>query len=122
MKRLQPARGDSKLGCLMWLVLVGFGAYVALQIIPAKMKAAELEKFMTLQAEQSASFPVETIRAKLLARIEEMGLPVDKKAVHVQRVGGRIRVEYSYSMPINLLVTKYEMPFDIKVDRPFFML
>ena len=65
-----------------------------------------------------AEAPIETIQANVLREIKELGLPVDKKAIHVQRVGGRIRINYSYSVPINLVVTTYDWLFEIKVDRP----
>lgn len=122
MRKLQPGRGDSKLGCILWLLALAFGAYVAYQAIPAKMKAAELEKFMSGQAERSAEAPTEKIAANVLARVKDLGLPVDKKAIEVRRVGGRIRISYSYSVPINLFVTTYDWPFEVKVDRPVFIL
>ncbi len=118
MRTFRPGRGDSKLGCLMWLAALGFAAYVAYQAIPAQMKAAELKSFMTNQAERSAEAPVEQIAANVLTQVKDLGLPVDKKAIHVKRVGGRIRISYSYSVPINLVVTTYDWSFEVKVDRP----
>ncbi len=97
---------------------MGLVAYVALQFIPAQMQAAELKDYMTGQAEHSAEAPLARIRANVLARVEHMGLPLDKKGLEVQRIGGRIRITYTYSVPINLVVTSVDWSFEVKVDRP----
>lgn len=122
MRQLRPSRGDSKLGCLLWLVLVGFGAYVALQIVPAKMKARELEQFMFLQAEHNGEEPLERIRSFVLQHIKELELPLEKKALKVERSGGRLRISYPYTVTINLVVTDWEMPVDVSIDRPIFVI
>ena len=122
MRRFSHSRGDSKLGCLLWLAALGFVAYVALQAVPAKMKAAELEEFMTRQAERGYDLRIDKIESAVLGRVEELGLPYDKKAVSAVKRGGRIRIAYSYSVPINLVVTTYDYDFDLLVDRPVFPL
>ena len=111
MRKLQFGRGDSKLGCIVWLLVLGLAAYIALQAIPAQMKASELKTFMNSQAEHNAEDPINKIRSNVLARIEQLGLPVDKKALRVKRSGGRISMSYSYSVPINLVVTTYDWAF-----------
>lgn len=122
MRRLFRSRGDSKLGCLIWLAALGFIAYVGLQAIPAKMKAAELQEFMERQAEGAYDARMESIKAAVLARARELELPVDKKAVSAERRGGRVRINYSYSIPLNLVVKTHDWAFDITVDRPVFPL
>lgn len=122
MRTLRPSRGDSKIGCLFWLVVVGFGAYVALQMIPAKMKAAELQKFMLLQAEQNGEEPVERLRSIVLQQIKELQLPVEPKALVIDRSGGRLKMSYPYTVQINLVATTWDMPFDVKIDRPIFVI
>lgn len=117
MRKFQAARGDTKLGCAFWLLVLGFAAYVGYQAVPAQVKAAELEKFMEGQAERSAEGSLEKMETRVLGRIKDLGLPVDKKALHVKRTGGRIRITYSYSIPINLVVTTYDWQFEVKVDR-----
>ena len=82
------------------------------------MQAAELKKFMTGQAEHSAEAPLERISANVLGRVKQMGLPVDRKALHVKRIGGRIRISCAYSVPINLIVTTFDWQIEVKVDRP----
>ena len=68
-------------------------------------------------AERSAEEPIERIRAKVLLRVKDLELPVDKNALHVERKGGRIKISYSYAVPINLVVTNYDWQLNVKVDR-----
>ena len=122
MRRLRFSRGDSKIGCLLWLASLGFGVYVALQVIPAKMKAAELETFMTGQAERNGEAPLENIKNNVLARMKDLEIPIDKKALKVERAGGRLKITYPYSVPINLVVTTWDMKMLVEVDRPIFII
>ncbi len=117
MRTSRPGRGDTKLGCLLWLLGLGFAAYIGWQAVPAQIKASELKKTMAGLAEHSAEDPIEKIRARVLVRVKDLGLPVDKKALDVKRTGGRIKISYRYSLPINLVVTTYDWSFDVGVDR-----
>lgn len=117
MRTLARGRGDTKLGCLLWLVVMGMAAYVGLQVVPAQMKASELKQFMTGLAEHRAEEPLERLEAAVLARAKDLELPVDKKAVHAERMGGRIRISYRYSVPINLVVTTYDWLIEAKINR-----
>ncbi len=117
MRTVRSGRGDSKLGCLGWLLVLGFAAYVGSQAIPAQIKAAELRKTLAGLAEHSAEDPIERIRSRVLVRVKDLGLPVDKKALEVERTGGRIRISYRYSIPIHLVLTTYDWSIEVKVDR-----
>ena len=96
---------------------LGFAAYIGWQAVPAQIKASELKKTMAGLAERSAEDEIERIRTKVLVRVEDLGLPLDKKALHVERYGGRIKISYRYSVPINLVVTTYDWSFEVGVDR-----
>lgn len=117
MRNQRPGRGDSKLGCIIWMLGLGLAAYIGLQAVPAQMKASELKKTMAGLAERSAEDPIEKIRAKVLARVKDLGLPVDKKALHVERVGGRIKIDYAYTVPINFVFTTVDWSINVNVDR-----
>lgn len=117
MRTSGPGRGDTKLGCLLWLLGLGFAAYIGWQAVPAQIQAAELKKTMTGLAEHSAEDPIERIRARVLVRLKDLELPVDKRALDVKRTGGRIQISYSYSIPINLIVTTYDWSIKVSVDR-----
>lgn len=117
MRRTFSGRGDTKLGCIVWILVLGLAAYVGTQAVPAQMKASDLKKFMNGVAEHRAEEPVDKIAASILARVKDLGLPVDKDKLEVDRNGGRIRMSYSYTVPINLVVTVYEWNVNATVDR-----
>lgn len=101
----------------MWMLALGMAAYVGYQMIPAQLQASELKKYMISLAEHQAEEPIEKLRAAVLGRAKDIGLPVDKKALHVERQGGRIIMRYGYSVPINLVVTTYEWRVRVEIDR-----
>lgn len=117
MRTPRFGRGDSKIGCLFWLLGLGLAAYVGYQAVPAQLKASELKKYMIGLAEHKAEEPIERLEAAILARVKDAGLPLDRKAVKVERAGGRIKMSYKYAVPINLVVTTFDWQVEVKVDR-----
>ena len=99
------------------MLVLGMAAYIGYQMVPAQLQSSELKKFMISLAEHQAEEPIERLRAAVLTRAKDIGLPVDKKALHVERQGGRIIIRYSYAVPINLLVTTYQWQIKVEIDR-----
>ena len=121
MLRKTAQLGEGKLGCIIWLLLAGAFAYVAYQAIPVKMKSAEMEEFMTRQAERAGRAEPEQIKAAVLARAQELGLPIARENVDVSKGGGRVRIACKYEVPVSLFVYTYVWKFDLLVDRPVFI-
>jgi len=122
MKRSRAQLGDGKLGCLLWLILVGVGGLIAFKAIPVKIASSELYDFMVEQAKFSTRATTGTIENRIVRRAQELRLPVDKKAVTVTRAGDRIRMEARFTVPLEFPGYTYYWDFDLQVDRPVFMI
>jgi hypothetical protein len=120
MVRRAPERGDTKIGCVLWLAVVVFFSYVAYQAVPIKVKSAELEDYMIRQAESAANTTIPQLEKRFLRRAKELELPVDKKKLKVAKRAGRVIATYRFTIPISMFVYTYDWEFEIKVDRPFF--
>ena len=75
----------------------------------------ELAKF------SAAEQPRRSSKKQILQRAKELDIPLDKDDVEVQRVGDRIRMEASYTVPLEFPGYTYEWHFDHEVDRPIFI-
>lgn len=122
MKRSRAQLGDGKLGCLLWLLLVGIGGMIAFKAIPVKIATSQLYDFMVEQAKFSTRSSTDAIENRIVRRARDLDLPVDKKAVKVTRMGDRIRMQARFTVPLEFPGYTYYWDFDLEVDRPVFMI
>jgi hypothetical protein len=115
-------RGDSKLGCILWLALVVAGALVAWEAVPVKVRSAELHDHMIDMAifatrERSS----EAIAKNVLAKAKELELPLTAKNLQVQRTESRIKLIADYTVVLEFpFGITYDWEFHHEVDRPIF--
>ena len=127
MKRLTPRprrsqRGDTKLGCLFWLALVAAAGYVGWQVIPVKIQQVELANHIRHRSERTRPRPeyVKVLRREILGKAEELELPLDPETLKITATARRIRVECSYTVPINLIVYTWNWEHAIDSSTPVF--
>lgn len=112
-------QGDGKLGCIFWLALLALFGYFAFQMMPVKTDAMDLENFIERRAELlgvSSANP-ERLRREILRRAEELEIPLDPDNLTVTKTATRVRVECDYTVPIDLLVKKWDWEIEIVVER-----
>lgn len=113
-------RGESRIGCIFWLlVLLGF-AGVCWQMVPVKMKSLDLDQTMIRLAERASLQQRNTekqLRTAILQAADELGLPLEDDNLIVRRTGARVSIEASYTVPINLLVTTWDWKVTHKIER-----
>jgi hypothetical protein len=114
-------RGDSKLGCILWLLLVAAGALVAWKMIPIKVNVAELEAFMDEQAKFAAGASEETLKRRILDKAAELDLEIKPQNVTVSKTPERVRMRVQFTIPVEFPGYTYEWNFDLNVDRPIFI-
>jgi hypothetical protein len=122
MARRTAERGDSKLGCIVWLALLAIAVLISWKMIPVKVNSAELADYMVEVAQfQSARKPPEELKAMILARASELNIPLDKQNVTVVRTGDRIRMSVEYTVPVDFPGYTYNWHFRHELDRPIFI-
>ena len=121
MRRRAAERGSGNAGCILWMVVLLVGVLIAWKAVPVKIKSAELYDSMEEMAKFSARNPPEQLQKQILNRANELGLPLVKDQVRVQRIGDRIKMEASYMVPLEFPGYTYEWQFNHQVDRPIFI-
>lgn len=122
MARRSAERGESNLGCVMWLVLLGIAVLISWKMIPVKVNSAEMADYMVEVAQfQSARRKPEELKKLILTRAGELGLPLAKENVTVVRTGDRIRMTVEYTVPVDFPGYTYNWHFRHEVDRPIFI-
>ena len=114
------AAGDSKLGCFIWLAILGIFIMVALKAVPVKISGSQLYDYMENQAKFSRRPTGPILRRRILGKAKELNLPVTDKDVKVIVGGARVIMEVKYMVPLEFPGYTYEWEFDFKIDRPVF--
>jgi hypothetical protein len=115
-------KGEGKIGCILWLLLLVIGVMIAWVLVPIKMKSVELYDFMEDQAAVATySRDAEAMKKRILAKAFELDIPLDKDHVEVTRIGDRIRMRASYTIPAEFPGYTYYWKFEHEIDRNLYI-
>jgi hypothetical protein len=115
-------KGESKLGCMLWLLVFGISALIAYKMIPVKIQASQLHDFMIEQARHgSARIDNDRLRKAIVRRAKELELPLELDNVMVDMKKQRVRMEAKYVVPIEFPGYTYNWEFHPIVDETKFL-
>ena len=121
MARLQTRHGQGKIGCILWLLVLAAVIGIAAKLIPIKIASAELSDFMEEQAMFAGRKGPEELKNRILSRAAQLDIPLKKKNLEVKRLGGRIRMRATYTIPVEFPGYTYYWDFEHIIDRPVFV-
>ncbi|MEM7051685.1 MAG: hypothetical protein AAF604_18605 [Acidobacteriota bacterium] len=115
-------RGEGRIGCLFWSLLLGIAVIVAWEMVPIKIRTAEFYDYMIDQAAIATNDrSEENIKRRILRKAAELDIPLDKKNLVVKRIGDRIQMRASYMIPAEFPGYTYEWKFEHEVDRNLYI-
>lgn len=120
MLRSHRQRGEGQVGCLVGLVLLLVASLVAYKLIPIKVKAAEMRDVVTDEAKSAGQHSDARIRKEILAKAEDLNLPITEKNVKIERRNQAIKVEVTYTVPIEFPGYTYNWNLNHKAENPIF--
>ena len=115
------ARGEGKLGCIMWSAILLVVSFLALKVVPvqvAKMQLADFAEEMALtQPRQS----VRDFERRILERADELDLPVEKRDIQIKKNNKRIIIDIEFTVVLDLVIMEYPWNTSIYLDRDIFL-
>ena len=122
MRHRSGERGEGNLGCIFWAVVMVLVAYVSWVMVPIKISTSQLSDFMEDQALVAAHRSPEAIEKSILRKAEELGLPLDKKNLKVEKRRDYIYMTAEYTVPVEFAGGfVYEWHFKHDISRPVFL-
>lgn len=120
--RSRSVRGGANVGCVVWLVILGFVGYVLWKVVPVKIASSEFYDVMQEQAAFGSIKDPKFIEFEILRKAQELQVPVTKDNLKITRGREAITVEAHYEMTIDFFngAYKYVWKFDPVVIRPLF--
>ena len=116
---MSTARGVSRLGCLLGLLVLAAAAYFGIHVGEPYVRYLRYRDAMEQEARFAERLDDETIRRRLRARADSLGLPPDAGTVVVRRTDRRIEIWADYGEPIALPLLVRELRFRPHVARAF---
>jgi hypothetical protein len=113
--------GDSKIGCILWALLLAIGVLIAWKAIPVKIASSELYDYMVEQAKWAGGAPADVIQRRVYNKAIELGLPVDIKNVKVEKPGDNVKMRAVFTVPLEFPGYTYEWNFDFQVNRAIYI-
>lgn len=120
--RFSSQRGESKIGCIFWLLLALIFGMICFKAVPIKMAVMQLEDYMLELAKNEPRRPQSFFEKAIIHRSEELRLDLTKKNIKVKKYKERVVMEVFFDVPIDILFYTYVWNVEIKVDRDIFLL
>ena len=111
MRRVDAGRGHAK--ALFTLLVLALVVYAGVQIVPVYVNNYQLADYLRSQtpfwlAQHSSS---EMVQKAILAKAQDLNLPIRAEQVKVEATGGRVTVTIDYTVPIDLKVYTWPLHF-----------
>jgi len=113
-------RGEGQFGCIVGLILLAVGVFIAYKMIPVKVKAADLRQEVQDDAKSAGMMNDERIRASILSKAREDNLPVTDDNIKISRGGGQITIVVDYVVPVEFPGYIYQWHIHNEQTNPIF--
>ena len=113
-------RGEGQLGCIVGLILLVIGVFVAYKVIPVKVESAEIRQEVVDDAKSAGMMNDERIRAAILAKAREDNLPITDDSIKISRGANQITVTLYYVVPIEFPGYTYQYHIHHEQSNPIF--
>jgi hypothetical protein len=116
-------RGAGRIGCIVWLAVLGLLAYGLSKIIPVKVATSTFYDFMQEEASFASIRPVKQLQYEILAKAKELNLPITEESLVIRKARESITIEAHYQITIDFFNgwKKYVWKEDQVVTRPIFL-
>lgn len=121
-RRSKAQRGEGKIGCLFWTLLLVAAAVVAWEMVPIKIRSSQLYDFMIDQAAVATyNRSEEAIKKRILRKARDLDIPLDKDHLLVKRVGDSIQMRATYTIPVEFPGYTYDWHFKHEIQRELYI-
>lgn len=120
MVRNRRERGEGRLGCLVGVIFLLVAGLVAYKMIPIKVKVADLRDTVQDEARSAGTRSDKDILNSILAKAQQLELPVTEDNVKINRIPNSIKIDVAYTVPVQFPGYTYNWKFRHQTDNPIF--
>jgi hypothetical protein len=103
----------------MMLVILGAMAFAAFKIVPSYFADYQLKDAMVTEARFAMvnRKAATDVQDDIWKKVQELGIPAKKDDIVVLSDQGNVRIDVSYSVPVDLVVYQYSLQFHPEADN-----
>lgn len=120
MRLSRREKGEGQMGCVVGLIVLALGIFIAYKMIPVKVKAAELRQEVVDEAKSAGTHGDDKIRANILRKAREDELPVTEDNIKINRANNEITVDVEYTVPVEFPGYTYQWHIHHTATNPIF--
>lgn len=112
--------GRATVKTIITLAILGALGFCTAKALPVYVHAYELQdhlRQLVVQAMAGQHGSVESVRNSVLAKAQDLGLPVRPEDVKIQYTTGRITIQLDYTVPVDLKFFTWPLHFTPSADN-----
>ena len=120
MRRNRRELGEGQLGCLVGVIILLIGVFIAYKMIPVKVKAAEIRQVTEDESKSAGQHNDPQIVQTILRKAHDDDIAMTEDNIRIERRAGQIQIDVEYDVPINFPGYLYKWHFHHHTDNPVF--
>ena len=120
--KLRRERGDVPVGCLVGLVVLAVATLIGIKATPIMVNVGSMDQQIANLADRAGrrDYRDERIVGDILAKADELNLPVTEKSIVIKRSAKRFVITVTYQKDIDFIFYTYHWNKKHFEDRPLF--
>ncbi len=117
----QALRGGARLKAILWLLILGSGAYVAAKVVPLYFANYQLQDRMQTEARYASANRLtnEQIRDAIYREIQDRDIPARREDIHVESSHRGVLISVDYTVTVDLRVYQWTIHFNPTAEGRF---
>ncbi len=115
-------RGESKIGCIIYLLIFAYVIYLSIQVVPILYKNEELRQQIDVAAKsyyQLKNRP-HLIYKMILDKARDLGIPLSKNDIRIQLRRGEVEISAEYDVEVDFLFMKKPFTMHPSASMPIY--
>ena len=116
---LKNIRGAGKLGCLIWIVILGAGAYVGFKYLESRWNYLSMREQLSEVAKFAAAlrpFDEDIVKKEVIKRGTSLGITIYPEDIKAKEEEGEITIDVYWEVPLEFPGYTYTQDFSLTVS------
>ncbi len=118
LSSLRGSEGKGIIGCILFIVLFCVAIFLAITLGPIYYSNFSLESDVKTEASRAGArfLDDETVIKDILDMAKRKEIPLTREGINVQRFAGQIHIEVHYGVPVDFLIMRRNINFEIRAS------
>jgi hypothetical protein len=118
LRSMRNSEGKGLLGCVIFIVLFGAAVYLGITLGPIYYANFNFESGLKTEASRAGAHFLddEAVTKDILELARRNEIKLTREGISIQRFAGQIHIEVLYSVPVDFIIMRRNLNFDINAS------